>query len=176
MGSMSHGQPARCTAMMASVRGVIACTMVRAAMFCETESTSANTGRAPTATMQVAEAMKLRGVVMTSSQVPTPRILKASSSARVAFTTATPYLQPTKSANSRSNRRPRNLPCPTQAPWQPLRSPRGRIQAMELLRRRRTGARPEKGSSQQVLSKYTCTSAGFPSGHGQDYARTIFAV
>ena len=69
--------------MIALVRGVMRGRMVSAVMFWLTGSTSAMTGVAPRMTTQLAEAMKVRLVVMTSSPVPIPKAYSASSSATV---------------------------------------------------------------------------------------------
>src|SRR5215470_7950559 len=68
MGSISQGQPARCTATMALVAGVQTARIVSALTFPELPSTSAQTGRAPSATAQLAEAINVRLAVMTSSE------------------------------------------------------------------------------------------------------------
>ena len=85
---MAHGQPARWTAMMARVRGVITAAIAAAVMFWLSASTSAKTGRAPQVTTAPADAKKLRGVTMTSSPGPMPRARKASSSASVPLASA----------------------------------------------------------------------------------------
>src|SRR5262249_54158565 len=103
MVSISQGHPERCTGITALVAGVITARIVSALMFWDSGSTSAQTGIAPTATMQLAEAMNVRVDVTTSSPGPMPSARNASSRATVPFATATPYLQPTYFANSDSN-------------------------------------------------------------------------
>jgi len=92
--------------MMALVRGVISGRMVSAVIFWLTGSTSAMTGVAPRMTMQEAEAMKVRLVVMTSSPGPIPRAYRASSSATVPLARAMACLTLQWAANSFSNSRP----------------------------------------------------------------------
>ena len=69
--------------MMAFVFGVIFGSIVSAEMFCESRSTSANTGVQPRTTAQLAEAMNERGLTITSSPGPTPSAIRASSRATV---------------------------------------------------------------------------------------------
>ena len=64
---MSTGRPAKCTGMMARVRGVIAASTCSRSMLRESSPTSTNTGRAPTRMMTLAVATKLSAGVMTSS-------------------------------------------------------------------------------------------------------------
>ncbi|MNY51967.1 hypothetical protein D3C86_1876040 [compost metagenome] len=111
IGSMSHGQPARCTQITARVRGVSTARMVSTVMFCESRSTSANTGTAPTLTMLETEARKVRGVTTTSSPAPMPSACRATSSATVPLARAMAYSVPAQAANSFSNSR---HSCPVQ--------------------------------------------------------------
>ena len=89
MGSISEGQPARCTAMMALVRSVIIGRIVSAVAFWLCRSTSAKTDTAPRIAQQLAEAMKLRQVTITSSPGPIPNATSANSRASVPLATAT---------------------------------------------------------------------------------------
>ena len=81
---MSTGRPAKCTGMMARVRGVIAASTCSRSMLRESSPTSTNTGRAPTRTMTFAVATKLSAGVMTSSPGPMPQASSAISSPAVA--------------------------------------------------------------------------------------------
>ena len=109
--SMSQGQPARCTAIMALVRGVITLATVAGVMFCESRQTSANTGVAPAVTMALTDAKKVRGVTITSSPAPMPSTFKAKSSASVPLDSATACGTSHQAANSFSNSR---HSCPVQ--------------------------------------------------------------
>ena len=106
MGPISAGQPAACTTMIAAVRSVSTASSVSAVRSEVSGSMSANTGVAPTATTQLAVAMKLRAGTTTSSPGPMPKPRSASSSARVPFATATAWARPSFSAYSRSSARP----------------------------------------------------------------------
>ena len=70
MGSISHGHPARCTQIMAFVRGDNTARIVPAVMFWLSSSTSAKIGVAPANTMQETDAIKVREVTITSSSGP----------------------------------------------------------------------------------------------------------
>ena len=80
--------------MMALVRGVIAASMRFASISAVSGSISTNTGFAPTRSIAIAVAMKVIGVVMTSSPWPMP----AASSARCSA--AVPELQPIACSSS----------------------------------------------------------------------------
>lgn len=88
--SISQGHPAKCTAMMALVRGVSTARTVSTVMFWLLAQTSAKTGVAPAVTMLEAEAKNVREVTMTSSPAPMFKPFKMTSSARVPFATARP--------------------------------------------------------------------------------------
>src|SRR5215471_6509470 len=103
MGSISQGHPARWTATIALVAGVQTARIESAVMFPESRSTSAQTGRAPKVTAQLAEAINVRLAVITSSPGTTPSARNASSRATVPLATATAYWQPANLANSSSN-------------------------------------------------------------------------
>ena len=81
---MSTGRPAKCTGMMARVRGVIAASTCSRSMLRESRPTSTNTGRAPTRMMTFAVATKLSAGVITSSPGPMPQASSAISSPAVA--------------------------------------------------------------------------------------------
>ena len=105
IGSMSAGQPARCTTITARVRGLSTAAMVSAVRLPLSGSTSANTGVAPALTTQDTLARKVRGVTTTSSPGPMPRALSATSSASVPLASATACAVPAQAANSFSNSR-----------------------------------------------------------------------
>ena len=88
---------------MAFVFDVITFLIESAVIFCERESTSAKTGTAPAVTIVDADAKKVRGETITSSQGPIPRATIAKSSATVPFATETAWLHPSHAANSSSN-------------------------------------------------------------------------
>src|SRR5262249_26364823 len=90
IGSRSHGQPPRCTAMIAFVRGDRTALIVSAVIVWLTGSTSEKTGIAPAMTAALADAMKVRGGTMTSSPEPMPQAYSASSSATVPLATPSP--------------------------------------------------------------------------------------
>lgn len=102
---MSQGQPAKCTAMMALVRGVSAARTVSAVMFWLLAQTSAKTGVAPAVTILEADARKVREVTMTSSPAPMFNPFKMTSSANVPLATARPWAASAHAANSFSNSR-----------------------------------------------------------------------
>jgi hypothetical protein len=81
---MSTGSPAKCTGMMARVRGVMAASTASRSMLRESSPTSTNTGRAPTRTITFAVATKLIAGVMTSSPAPIPQASSAISRPAVA--------------------------------------------------------------------------------------------
>src|SRR6266576_1013812 len=62
---------------MARVRGVMAARTAAGSMFRVSGSTSTSTGRAPTCSITFTEAVKVSGVVMTSSPAPTPSVASA---------------------------------------------------------------------------------------------------
>src|SRR5207247_1367681 len=62
---------------MARVCGVIAARTAAGSMFRVSGSTSTSTGRAPTCSITFTEAVKVSGVVMTSSPAPTPSVASA---------------------------------------------------------------------------------------------------
>jgi len=70
--AMSTGQPPRWTGTIALVRGVMAASTAARSRLPLSRSTSARTGVAPRMTAALALAMKVRGVVMTSSPRPMP--------------------------------------------------------------------------------------------------------
>ncbi len=76
--SRRAGCPNASTARIALVFGVMACSMRPASMFAVSDSMSTNTGFARSYRMQLLDAMKLNGVVMTSSpsEMPYARISK----------------------------------------------------------------------------------------------------
>src|SRR3546814_20739518 len=98
IGSMSQGQPARWTATIALVRGVTTAEIVSAEILPLARSTSAKTGLAPALATQEIDAMKVRGVTITSSSalpplaLPTPSPCNARSSATVPLATAMAWL------------------------------------------------------------------------------------
>ena len=67
---MSQGRPKRWVTIMALVRSVIWASMVSAVTLSVSESTSANTGMAPSYRMGVKAPMSVMGVVMISSPAP----------------------------------------------------------------------------------------------------------
>ena len=77
MASMSAGTPKTCTGRMAFVRGVMAAWMARGSILSVVGSMSTNTGVARSKRMQLADATKLKGVVITSSPGPMPRACTA---------------------------------------------------------------------------------------------------
>ncbi len=81
--SMSHGNPAIWTGMMALVRGVIAASTLSRSILCVRASMSANTGVAPTSIITLAVATQEFGVVMTSSPAPIPAMRSAISIVQV---------------------------------------------------------------------------------------------
>jgi hypothetical protein len=81
---MSTGIPAKCTGMMARVRGVMASSTCARSRLRESRPTSTNTGRAPTRTITFAVATKLSAGVMTSAPGPIPQASSAISSPAVA--------------------------------------------------------------------------------------------
>src|SRR5438105_12012848 len=105
----SAGLPCRCTGTMALVRGVIARSTRAGSRFSD-ESTSLKTGRAPAWTMALAVAMKVNGLVMTSSPGPTPLARRARNSAAVPFEVATAKRAPLAAATESSK-------ALTRAPW-----------------------------------------------------------
>lgn len=86
---MSQGQPARCTTTTPLVLGVSLALMVSAVMFWLSRSTSAKMATPPAIGTVEAEAMKLRGVTMTSSPGSNPSAKSARSSATVPLARAT---------------------------------------------------------------------------------------
>lgn len=102
---MSQGQPARCTHIIARLRGDSMRRADSGSILLLTGSMSAKTGVAPTATMQAALAKKLREGRITSSPAPTPKARSASSSATVPLLTAMPWGMPQNAANSASKAR-----------------------------------------------------------------------
>ena len=66
-------------------------------------SISASTGVAPTRTIAVKQEIQLHAGTITSSPGPTPSAASAHSSAAVPLVTASAYLKPYISANSRSS-------------------------------------------------------------------------
>src|SRR5205807_527743 len=62
---------------MARVCGVMAARTAAGSMFRVSGSTSTSTGRAPTCSITFTEAVKVSGVVMTSSPAPTPSVASA---------------------------------------------------------------------------------------------------
>ena len=84
---MSQGWPKRWTGMMAFVRFVTAFSMSAGSMLKVFGSTSTKTGTAPSSPATSAVAMKVKGVVMTSSPAPIPRARSARSSASVPLAT-----------------------------------------------------------------------------------------
>jgi hypothetical protein len=80
--------------MIARVRGVIAASIRAASMFAVSSSTSTSTGFAPRSTIISAVAMKVNGVVMTSSPGSIPSPISAISSASVPDATLTQWRDP----------------------------------------------------------------------------------
>ena len=105
MASISQGQPAKWTQMIALVFGVSTLAMVTALRLPLSASTSANTGVAPALTTQEMLAIKVRGVTTTSSPGPIPSAFNATSSASVPLPRATAWCVPAQAANSFSNLR-----------------------------------------------------------------------
>src|SRR5437763_9269959 len=101
--SMSAGWPYSDTGMMARVRDVIFASISSGAMLQVTGSMSTNTGVAPSRTMTSAVAMKVNGVVMTSSPGLSPRAISAISSASVPEATVMQWRAPQYSASLASS-------------------------------------------------------------------------
>ena len=81
---MSTASPAKCTGMIALVRGVIAASTWSRSRLRLSSSTSTNTGRAPTRITTLALAAKVMAGTITSSPGPMPHACSATSSAPVA--------------------------------------------------------------------------------------------
>ena len=111
MSPISQGQPAIWTGIIAFVFGVNIGAIVAALRLPLSGSTSAKTGVAPAVTTHEIDAIKVRGVTITSHPGPIPRPLSAKSRARVPLLNAMACLLPAQSANSFSNSRPI---CPVQ--------------------------------------------------------------
>ena len=92
--------------MIARVLGVITWAMVSAVMLPLSGSTSASTGVQPRTTAELALAMNVRGLVITSAPAGMSRACNASSRAAVPFMRATAWRQSAASPYSRSNALP----------------------------------------------------------------------
>src|SRR5215831_19089425 len=102
--SIRHGCPAKCTGMMARVRGVRRASSCFTSRFSVRGSTSVNTGVAPTWTITLAVAGKVMGEVMTSSPGPMPRATRPRCMAAVQEVTPRARRASRKRANSCSKR------------------------------------------------------------------------
>ena len=100
---MSTGSPARYTGMTARVRGVMAASSASRSILRVRGSTSTNTGVAPTATMTLAVATQVMGVVMTSSPGPMSASRKATSMVAVPFENERTERPPNSADNCASN-------------------------------------------------------------------------
>jgi hypothetical protein len=80
--------------MMARVRSVMASSTRAASRFPVSGSTSTKTGVAPASMIELAVAMKVIGVVMTSQPGPTPSASREMCSAPVQLVTATQWRAP----------------------------------------------------------------------------------
>src|SRR6188508_3258392 len=89
---------------MTLVRGLRAAAIATGLMLRVSGSTSTSTGVAPTWWMTPTVAENVRGVVMTSSPGPTPRVARAVCRAAVQELTPRAAGAPTRAANSDSNR------------------------------------------------------------------------
>ena len=103
--SISHGQPAKCTQIIALVLLEITDLIDSAEIFCELGSISAKTGIALELTIDETEAIKLREVTTTSSPSQISNEFNAASSANVPLATATEYFEFDQIENSFSNSR-----------------------------------------------------------------------
>jgi predicted anti-sigma-YlaC factor YlaD len=92
---MSAHWPNRLTGMIARVTAVMAASILVASILKVRGSISTKTGFAPTSAMTSAVAMKLNGVVMTSSPRPMPSAINAINSVSVPLLAATQCLTPT---------------------------------------------------------------------------------
>ena len=90
--SISHGQPAKCTQMIALVLSVITASIVCGEILPLSSSISAKTGLALAFTTLEILAIKVRGVTITSSSGCKPNTSKAISRAKVPLPTAIAYL------------------------------------------------------------------------------------
>ena len=106
IGAISQGQPAKWTQTIATVLSVITVRMVSASIFWLSGLISANTGVKPAVTIELAEAIKVREVTITSPPLGKSKLAKAKSNANVPLATATAYWQSLNAANSFSNSRP----------------------------------------------------------------------
>jgi hypothetical protein len=95
--------PYRDTGMMARVRAVIFSSISPGAILQVTGSMSTNTGVAPSSTMASAVAMKVKGVVITSSPRPTPSAISAISNASVPEATVMQWRAPVYRARRSSS-------------------------------------------------------------------------
>jgi hypothetical protein len=100
---MSHICPKRWTGRMARVRGVSAASRAAASRRNVSGSMSTKRARAPTRAMAVMVAMKVNGVVTTSSPGPTPRAVRVARRASVPEETATAWGRPAELATSFSS-------------------------------------------------------------------------
>jgi hypothetical protein len=103
MTSRSAGCPKASTARIALVLGVIAASIRAESILYVSGRMSTNTGRARSNSRQLADAMKLNGVVMTSSPSPIPSARTIRCRADVPLLTATPCATPATAANPASN-------------------------------------------------------------------------
>ena len=103
MAFISHGNPARCTGMMARVRYVMRFSICSGSML-PSGPMSASTGEAPTCRMVCTVEQNVIGVVITSLPGPIPRAASARCNAAVAEFTATACGASTYSLKSRSKR------------------------------------------------------------------------
>ena len=85
---MSHIRPAKCTGIMARVRGVIAASTAARDKFIVPGSQSASTGVAPLCRIAFTVAQNVSGVVITSSPGPRPATTQAKCSPAVQEFTA----------------------------------------------------------------------------------------
>src|SRR5208282_5986501 len=150
--------------MMARVRGVMARSMSLGSRFAVQGSISTNTGLAPQYVIASAVAMKVFGVVMTSSPCCTPSASNPRCKAAVPLLRATQCFAPQNSANSRSKA---SISSPwTKADFSQTRSSAGRISSRSPAY---SALRSRKGtftSSSRAKRKLYCTRGAFTSASG----------
>ena len=93
IGPIFAGLPAKCTGIIAFVRGVIAASMFFGSIF-RSSATSTKTGVAPTKAILDAEATNEFGAVMTSSPAPISMARSTRCKPQVPFATPVAYLAP----------------------------------------------------------------------------------